>query len=433
MFNFKIKVNNEHKLQTKVNNEHSFSIKAFGATIYESISGGIKYTSKTVISKAMILIREKGIIAYRVSQTMMGRVGVRLLIDHLKYKSSTNAKEKFMVKLSPLPLKDIRLSDYKDVLLKNLPKSLLHLSYISDNIYQSFFSSIKEKFIVRFKPKTINFKNNSEIKSEKMIGKMKGSVSYSYLSKNNLKSWIRARSVLKFISNTTLSFKSWLRASSTTLTKYITSIKCILGIKGEASNKIIHSTNIEKEGINARFLGQVTNYASSTKVSAKSWLRAIGVLKFISNTTLSFKSWLRASSTSLTRYTTTIWNTLVAKEKSDNKSIYSTQITKEGIEARVIGNTIKSAYSMVSTKANHIFVKVFAKNNISSKTEADDTKMYQHYAHKLSDFDGKKLNELPQDLLRYCYIVDKNWSFVNKVYKTWSSLKDRVLTWAEIK
>lgn len=236
MFNFKLKIRNEHKLHTKVRNEHSFSIKVFGATLIKDMCGSIRYTSKTIIS-------------------------------------------------------------------------------------------------------------------EKMIGKMKGSLNYPYLSEINMKSWIKLRGLLKFTSTTALSVKSWLRASSNTPTKYAVTIKDILGVKSAISNKSTHSTKMRKDGVSAR----------------------------------------------------------------------------------AVGNTTKYVCSAIATSVNHVIVKATMKNKMSSNTNIDNTKTHQYRVHKIRDFDGKKLNELPQDLWRCCYVVDQNWGDVGKIYKTWSDLKDEVTSWSDLK
>lgn len=323
MFNLKIKVNNEHKLQTKINNEHSFSIKAFGATIYQSISGGIRYTSKTIISKVVVLAKITGTTTYRARQSMKCKIFARLPINSLKYKSSTTTTEKFLVRLFPT----------------------------SKDIYQSYTSLIKEKIVTRLKPKTNNFASVSEIKSEKMIGKMKGSLNCSYLSEIKMKGWIKLNGLLKFTNTTVLSVKSWLRASSNTPIKYAVTIKDVLSIKSMISNKSTYSTKVSKDRVNARAIGTATKYVCSA----------------------------------------------------------------------------------IETSVNHVIVKVTGKNKLSSSTSIDNTKTHQYYVHKLSDFDGKKLNELPHDLLRCCYVVDKDWGLVGKVYKTWADLKDRVASWSDLR
>lgn len=402
MFNFKIKVNNEHKLQTKIKNEHLLHIVAFGATIYESLMGNIKYTSKTVISRAVVLVRAKSSTAYRMTQTIGEKVGIRFLVDAIIYKLSPTIKDKFLLRLRPLSL-----------------------------TYKSITTNLKERFEVRFRTKDITYSNNTKMVSEKMLAQLRSTTVYKYSTSNIMRVWVRLRSKLTFISSTTLIITAKIRSLSSFFYTFKTSLSEKFLLRSSSYLNYIHGTNITKDGVQARTTSD-TNYRNTTSSLIKAWVRAIGNNVMSSKTTLLIKSWLRASGSTVMKYTFSIFDILGVRGDMPNKITHATQMIKEGVMAKGVG-TVKYASSFVSSKANHLLVRLRGENKVSSKTEADDSKMYQYYAVRLKDYKGKKLNETPQGLLRFCYVIDKNWSFVNKVYKTWGNLKDRVMSWGDIK
>ena len=361
MFKLKIKIqnehslrlreNNEHKVKLRENNEHRLTIKAMMATAIIYVGGEIFYSSKTAIKKAVILARTYLKNSYKSTTSAIGKVFVRIR-GGTTYNSSSQTSEKFLVKLSPLPLEGIPLKEYSETLLRNLHNSLKHLSYITSDIYQSFYTSVIEKVLIR-----LGFKENKYISDSKVFlngiqARAEGVIDYSFQTLGRMKTWVRGRGVLNYSSKLEASAKAIVRASSSTIYKFVLGVKDILSVKTSAQNKSSSSTEVSREGLNAKMIGQAFKYVSSTSSNAVN----------------------------------KIW----------------TKVKGEG-------------------------------NSFSSKTETDETKMFEYYTVKLSTYQNKKLNENPQGLLRFCYIVDKNWLSVSKVYKTWSRVKERITSWEDLK